>query len=67
MVEGFIPDLTYGAISQTRWHPGAPEDARFLGMETGSVKYNRDEVMPITAYRCAECGLLKFYARGESE
>ena len=63
MEEGFVPDFTYGGIAQMVWHRGEPESARILGMKTGSVKVDRNEFVPITAYRCTGCGLLRFHAK----
>jgi len=28
----------------------------------GGIKYDRDEVIPLTAYRCPSCGFVEFYA-----
>jgi len=66
MEEGFIPDLNHAAIAQTTWHRGKPEPTRFLGIKTG-VKVDKKEFVPITAYRCTSCGVLRFYARMPEE
>jgi hypothetical protein len=66
MEEGFIPDLTYGAVMQLTWQPGEPEPAKFLGLKNG-VKVNVNETVKITAHRCSGCGLLKLYARPTTE
>ena len=68
---GFIPDALSGAIWQSRWHPGPanPHHATFLGMNVGG-KQNVDATFvmakPITAFRCANCGILRLYAMDES-
>ncbi len=67
MEEGFIPDFAHGHVLQMMWHPGTPEDQRFLGLGTGSVKVDRSEAIKITVFRCPHCGLLKPYAEEESE
>ncbi len=68
MEEGFIPDFAGGGGAlQMLWHPGTPEDQRFLGLRTGSVKVDRSEAIKITVFRCSRCGLLKPYAQEESE
>ena len=61
MVDGFIPDATYGAILQTHWYEGDPEKATFLGLPTG-LKVDRQRMIPVWTYRCSSCGLLKSYA-----
>ena len=61
MVLGFAPNLTHSGFVQLKWHKGEPEDSRFLGLKTG-VKIDQRELVPMTAYRCTNCGLLKFYA-----
>jgi len=64
MVEGFIPDATYGAVLQAGWHAGKPEESSFFGLKTG-IRYDKEVVMPITTYRCTHCGLLRSYARSK--
>ena len=54
---GFIPDH-YAQIIQSRWHPGTAT-ARTL---TGNLKLESDVMIPITSFRCPQCGLLKHYA-----
>ena len=64
MEMGFVPDFAYAAIAQMVWHRGDPEPSRILGVKTGSVKVDQQEFVPITAYRCTGCGLLRLYADG---
>jgi hypothetical protein len=73
---GFIPDSTYGALLQSRWHPGEAKQLKIFGMELPrifgmAVSRNRgtniSEFVPITAYLCSGCGLLKFFANQESK
>jgi hypothetical protein len=61
MEEGFIPDATYGAILQSHWYPGEPDERKFLGISTGA-KIEKSEMLPIEAYRCSRCGVLRLYA-----
>ena len=58
---GFIPDFGPG-IRQLVWHKGEPQSRHFLGINTGTVKVDQDEFVPLTAYRCNGCGSLKLYA-----
>ena len=68
MEQGFIPDATQGAVVQTCWHRGTAESKTFLGIETGTgIKYDRTNMVPVTACRCTRCGLLKFYAKPKDE
>jgi Domain of unknown function (DUF6487) len=67
MEEGFIPDVSYGAVLQLAWHPGTPEDKKILGLKSGGVKLNMKESVKITARRCTKCGFLKLYAKPNSE
>lgn len=63
---GFIPDATYGAVVQAHWHAGEPKKASFFGLKVG-LKADWSQAVPVTAYRCSGCGLLKFYAVSESD
>ena len=54
---GFVPDH-YAQIIQSHWHPGTATEKTF----TGNLKLDKDSMIPITAIRCPECGLLKQYA-----
>ena len=64
---GFIPDALSGAIWQSQWHPGPadPHHATILGMKVGgklNVDADLSRTLPITAFRCAGCGVLRLYA-----
>ena len=61
MVEGFVPDSTYGSILQSHWYEGPPETTSFLGLPTG-LSVDRKEMLPIQAWRCEACGLVRLYA-----
>jgi hypothetical protein len=61
MVEGFIPDASYGQYLQLQWHSGAPRAAKFLGMPAGT-KVVRTAMRPVLTYMCPHCGLLRSYA-----
>lgn len=62
MVEGFVPDVSYGTILQTCWHAQSPEVKTFLGVKTGGVRFQRSATIPISVHRCTGCGVLKSYA-----
>jgi len=57
MVEGFIPDKTFGGMLVPRWLRGSPERSIWTG-----VKTRKRECRSIDTYRCVKCGLLKSYA-----
>ena len=57
MVEGFVPDATYGEILQSQWVAGAPERSSWRGIKVRSG-------VVITTWRCPKCGLLRSYAGG---
>lgn len=58
MEPGFIADVTYGQVLQTAWSPGIPQMRRFIG----GIKLKPKGQVPLTAYRCAGCGYVEFYA-----
>jgi len=64
---GFIVDK--GKIDiQSAWQPGTPEDATIFGMKVGggAATYDDRKDVPISAFRCNECGQLKLFAIPES-
>ncbi len=61
---GFIPDATYGAVVETHWHPGTPKEAKFFGISSGTV-IEKARMIPVRAWRCPKCGLLRVYAKAE--
>jgi predicted Zn-ribbon and HTH transcriptional regulator len=67
---GFVPDASFMGAWQTCWHRGPAEKASsvFDQLKSGAgIKYDRKEMVPITACRCTQCGLLKFYAVEKSD
>lgn len=54
---GFVPDH-YAQIIRSHWHPGAATEKTLFG----NLKLDSDAMLPITAFRCPKCGLLKHYA-----
>ncbi len=60
---GFIPDATIGPVKQSHWHPGPAVDEKYVSArDKRGVKTDWEQAVPITAYRCPGCGLLKVYA-----
>ena len=59
MEAGWVPDTARNRTVQSAWLPGKPEPREFfLGM-----KWKASQDIPITVFRCANCGYLEFYAR----
>jgi len=57
MEEGYLADGGYGATSEVaKWVGGAP-DVRWYG-----VKTKGHEQIPLSAFRCANCGYVEFRA-----
>ena len=57
MERGFIPDH-YATTIRSHWHPGPGTDKTFLG----EVKLEGKLMIPIVAFRCPKCGLLRQFA-----
>lgn len=57
MTCGFIPDHHAQTI-RSHWHPGAGTETTFFG----NLKLDSNALIPIVAYRCPSCGLLKQFA-----
>jgi hypothetical protein len=57
MVQGFVPDNTYGGITVGRWFSGPPKKSFWT-----DTKQPTTESAPIGAFRCQKCGFLEFYA-----
>lgn len=67
MEKGFIPDVAHGTVRRAVWHRGDPEPALLFGMPLGGLSIDKLETLPITTFRCPECGLLQFYANADEE
>ena len=61
MEEGFALDETYGEKKQGQWVEGEPKKSIWTGLKLGGRKK-----LPISAYRCMECGFLDLFARDEN-
>jgi hypothetical protein len=60
MVQGFVPDYSYGARLVSSWHEGPPKKSFWV-----RTKAPLSEGIPIGAFRCSNCGFLEFYSRDE--
>jgi predicted nucleic-acid-binding Zn-ribbon protein len=57
MEEGFIKDITHGAVLVSKWVEGAPEKGLLR-----SVKTRKKRQLDVATYRCTRCGYLESYA-----
>jgi len=60
MLEGYTIDKGYGAFFQEIWLAGRPRSGWF-GVSVPSTAVP----IPVSRYRCENCGYLEFYARKE--
>ena len=60
MDEGFIHDYTGGSDFQLAWVPGTPQIKQRKVYQLYYV--DRTKAIPITAYKCSNCGYLESYA-----
>ena len=58
MEEGHVPDIGYGAATQSVWSPGPAEPTRFFG----GIRLKKKEQIALSAYRCPDCGYVELYA-----
>ncbi len=57
MHEGFVVDVTHGAVAVSSWVEGAPQKSMWTG-----VKLSGRPRSEIAAWRCARCGFVEHYA-----
>ncbi|MDX1420931.1 MAG: PF20097 family protein [Rubricoccaceae bacterium] len=57
MEEGYLLDETHGGYRTTRWVEGAAEKSIWTGLKTKGRRK-----LPLTAYRCVQCGAVDLYA-----
>lgn len=58
MEEGYVPDIGYGNVQLASWSPGTPEGRRYMG----GIKMRTQDLLPLTAFRCPNCGYVELYA-----
>ena len=62
MDAGYIQDIGDNAqVIQISWVSGTPEERKFLGRDTGLIKYRPDGI-PMVANRCPKCAFVEWYA-----
>ena len=64
MESGFIPDASTFRFCQSTWYSGMPEASHFFGIKSGPPQLicRPERQIPMTAYRCTQCGVIKTYA-----
>lgn len=66
LVPGFLPEATGGMFVATSWHPGEPTTAKETWVQRlaspGGVRFAREEVLAVEAWRCPACGRLDLFA-----
>ena len=60
MVQGFIMDFTEGGRLVSQWAEGPPQKSFWT-----RTKVPKEGLIPVGTFRCASCGYLESYARGE--
>ncbi len=63
MESGWVPDNTHAGLQQENWSPGEPQPSVWTGLKVE----NKDIVVPITTFRCPNCGYLESYAIPETQ
>lgn len=57
MHTGFILDHGHGVQTVSTWAAGPPQKSFWTGIKSPS------EMIPLSAYRCGNCGYVELYAR----
>lgn len=57
METGYIADFSYGGYVQQNWSPGEPKTGFWK-----TLKIKAGQFVPVTTFRCPECGYLESYA-----
>jgi hypothetical protein len=63
MESGWVPDNTHGGLLRENWCPGEPQPSFWMGLKVEK----RDKVIPVTTFRCPNCGYLESYAIPQSQ
>ena len=63
MESGWVPDNTQGGLLRENWCPGEPQPSLLMGLKVEK----KDKVIPVTTFRCPNCGYLESYAIPQSQ
>jgi hypothetical protein len=58
---GFVLDHAHGAQTVGTWGAGQPQKSFWTGIKSPSQQ------IPLSAYRCSNCGYVELYARPQSQ
>ncbi len=61
MIQGYIPDHAMFASAVSTWI----EKSHVKKQRGTNVKVDLEKCLPVTAFKCAACGFLEFYAGSE--
>jgi hypothetical protein len=56
MVQGFVIEKARGSYQAGQWAPGPPQRS------FGTTVKLPDDALPLSAFRCSQCGYVEFYA-----
>jgi hypothetical protein len=62
MESGWVPDNTHTGFQRENWCPGEPQPSFWTGLKVEIGKF-----MPVTTFRCPNCGYLESYAIPQSQ
>jgi hypothetical protein len=62
MESGWVADNTQAGFTQQDWSPGEPQSSFWTGL-----KVEKDKAVPVTTFRCPNCGYLESYAIPQSQ
>ena len=63
MESGWVPDNTHAGLQQENWCPGEPQPSFWTGLKAEK----KEIVIPVTTFRCPNCGYLESYAIPQSQ
>ena len=63
MESGWVPDNTHTGLQRENWCPGEPQPSFWTGLKVAK----KDLVIPVTTFRCPNCGYLESYAIPQSQ
>jgi predicted nucleic-acid-binding Zn-ribbon protein len=62
MESGWVPDNTDSGLKRQNWSPGEAQPNFWTGLKVE----RKDKVIPVTTFRCPNCGYLESYAIPET-
>jgi hypothetical protein len=62
MESGWVPDNAHVGLQRQNWCPGEPQPSFWTGLKAAEI----DKFIPVTTFRCPNCGHLKSYAIPQS-